>query len=115
MDDNEAVCKLISDFTEVSIIPFSGEGWFSVTDKFATKWRGICALSAHYNIGISDIVAFGDDYNDVEMLRGCGIGVAVANAIKEASPLTCVIFPSKPFNIMATMNACMCFIWGLLK
>ena len=28
-------------------------------------------------------VAFGDDYNDIEMLRDCGIGVAVANAIPE--------------------------------
>jgi hydroxymethylpyrimidine pyrophosphatase-like HAD family hydrolase len=31
-----------------------------------------------------NIAAFGDDHNDVEMLRRCGFGVAVANAIEEA-------------------------------
>ena len=31
-----------------------------------------------------EIVVFGDDANDIEMLRECGIGVAVANAINEA-------------------------------
>ena len=35
-------------------------------------------------MSFSNIAAFGDDYNDVEMLRECGIGVAVANAIDEA-------------------------------
>ena len=30
-----------------------------------------------------DIVAFGDDDNDIEMLRMCGKGVAVANAVPE--------------------------------
>jgi hydroxymethylpyrimidine pyrophosphatase-like HAD family hydrolase len=29
------------------------------------------------------VVAFGDDYNDVEMLSECGIGVAMGNAIDE--------------------------------
>ena len=29
-------------------------------------------------------MAFGDDYNDVEMLTKCGIGVAVSNAIASA-------------------------------
>jgi hypothetical protein len=32
---------------------------------------------------MKDIVAFGDNYNDIEMLRAVGLGVAVANAIEE--------------------------------
>lgn len=35
------------------------------------------------SIAISDAVAFGDNYNDVEMLDGVGFGVAVANAKEE--------------------------------
>lgn len=35
------------------------------------------------NISLSDIVAFGDDKNDMEMLKICGTGVAVANAISD--------------------------------
>ncbi len=29
---------------------------------------------------LKDIVAFGDDYNDIDMIRECGIGVAMVNA-----------------------------------
>ena len=34
-------------------------------------------------IGLDEIVAFGDDKNDIDMLKICGTGVAVSNAIKE--------------------------------
>ena len=34
-----------------------------------------------------EIVAFGDDYNDMEMLQGCGIGVAMENAIDDVKRL----------------------------
>ena len=41
-------------------------------------------LSYKYsNISFSNITAFGDNYNDIEMLKSVGIGVAVANAKKE--------------------------------
>ena len=32
---------------------------------------------------MSEIAVFGDDQNDVEMLKACGLGIAVANAIPE--------------------------------
>lgn len=35
------------------------------------------------NFDMEEIVAFGDDYNDIEMLRACGTGVAVGNALAE--------------------------------
>jgi hydroxymethylpyrimidine pyrophosphatase-like HAD family hydrolase len=31
-----------------------------------------------------EVAAFGDDHNAIEMLRNCGIGVAVENAIDKA-------------------------------
>ena len=34
-------------------------------------------------IKLEDVMAFGDNYNDIEMLNSVGIGVAVENAIKE--------------------------------
>jgi len=55
-----------------------------VMDKDARKKNAVNALAAHFEIPLTEIVAFGDDHNDVEMLRECGIGVAVANAIDEA-------------------------------
>lgn len=52
-----------------------------VMNKQARKRNAIKEIAEHYGISFANIVAFGDDYNDVEMLRECGIGVAVANAI----------------------------------
>lgn len=49
----------------------------------STKMNGIRTLAERYNISPSQIVAFGDDYNDIDMLKLCGIGVAVENALSE--------------------------------
>ena len=49
----------------------------------ATKATAVSALAKYWGISQIDIVAFGDDFNDIEMLRECGIGVAVENAIDE--------------------------------
>lgn len=48
------------------------------------KTAAIEALVRMLGISLSDTAAFGDDSNDVDMLRLCGTGVAVANAVEEA-------------------------------
>ena len=55
-----------------------------IMNRDATKAKGVMHLAKYFDIPLSDIAAFGDDYNDIEMLRECGIGVAVADAIDEA-------------------------------
>ena len=52
-----------------------------------TKAISIKKLIAVLGFDRSEIVVFGDDANDVEMLRECGIGVAVGNAIDEAKAI----------------------------
>ena len=49
----------------------------------STKMNGIKTLAERYGISLNQIVAFGDDYNDIDMLSSCGIGVAVENALPE--------------------------------
>jgi len=61
-----------------------GEKWYMVQERSATKSSAVEAVAAHFGIALSEIAAFGDDQNDVGMLRLCGTGVAVANAIDEA-------------------------------
>jgi hydroxymethylpyrimidine pyrophosphatase-like HAD family hydrolase len=41
-------------------------------------------LAEHWRITRSEIAAFGDDLNDIDMLNYAGISVAVGNAIDEA-------------------------------
>lgn len=60
------------------------------TDKFNGVKKG-CAL-----LGISpaDVMAIGDSENDIGMLDGCGLGVAVANAseaVKEVADHVCTM------------------------
>lgn len=40
-------------------------------------------LENHFNDSIDNVVAFGDNYNDISMLTSVGMGVAVANAKPE--------------------------------
>lgn len=53
-------------------------------NRQATKLNGIRLLAERYGIGLGEVAAFGDDYNDMDMLTACGRGVAVANALPEA-------------------------------
>jgi hydroxymethylpyrimidine pyrophosphatase-like HAD family hydrolase len=40
-------------------------------------------LQASHSFGLDQVVAFGDSYNDIELLEQVSWGVAVANAIPE--------------------------------
>jgi Cof subfamily protein (haloacid dehalogenase superfamily) len=55
--------------------------------KDATKRNGVRAIAEAAGIDISEIAAFGDDFNDVDMLKACGFAVAVANAIDEVKAI----------------------------
>jgi len=52
-----------------------------IMSKKATKWNGVKQMLAHFNVSPSDAVYFGDDNDDIEPIKNCGLGVAVANAI----------------------------------
>jgi hypothetical protein len=46
----------------------------------ASKWDAVLALARGWGIPVGDIVAIGDNENDIAMLRGAGLGVAMGNA-----------------------------------
>jgi Cof subfamily protein (haloacid dehalogenase superfamily) len=46
----------------------------------AGKWSGLLHLAALWGVEPSEICAVGDDMNDVPMLRGAGLGVAMGHA-----------------------------------
>lgn len=81
--NNQAVLELATKYSECSFLAYSGEKWCRFAHKNATKDYAIIKLAEHLNIDLSQIAAFGDDYNDIEMIRNCGYGVAVSNAIEE--------------------------------
>lgn len=54
-----------------------------VMDKDASKGTALDWLCRHLGIPASNAVAFGDNFNDIEMLRVAGTGVAMDNAEPE--------------------------------
>jgi len=49
----------------------------------ATKSKAIAKLAGFWDIRQSEIIAFGDDLNDIDMLSYAGIGIAMENAHNE--------------------------------
>jgi hydroxymethylpyrimidine pyrophosphatase-like HAD family hydrolase len=82
--DMELLAKYIP--SELYIETSSGENVSLelIMNRKATKWEAVKIVAACFEISAAKIVSFGDDYNDISMLKGCGVGVAVANAIDEA-------------------------------
>lgn len=62
---------------------YRGENWYAFLPEESGKIQAILELAKLLNISLDDIVSFGDDKNDVEMLKICGMGVAVSNAVEE--------------------------------
>jgi len=63
-----------------------------VMNKNACKYLAIKDVAAYYGITHTSITAFGDDTNDIEMLKHCSTGVAMANAatnIQQAANHVC--------------------------
>lgn len=48
--------------------------------KSVDKAAGLDFLCEHYGFDIAETIAFGDSYNDTEMLKRAGLGVAMGNA-----------------------------------
>lgn len=62
----------------------SKDTYLELSPKAISKAKALKILHEKYDIKRKEIIAFGDNYNDVEMLDYVGIGVAVDNARKEA-------------------------------
>ena len=54
-----------------------------IMSKNATKWNGIKHMLTNYGISPKDCIYFGDDNDDIEPIKKCGLGVAVSNALPE--------------------------------
>ena len=56
---------------------------FDVMAKGVSKATGIEAIRSHFVIPIEDVIAFGDNENDIDMISYAGVGIAMSNATAE--------------------------------
>ena len=73
-------------------IAVSWERAVDVIPVSSSKGVAIAKILKHFNLDASDAMAFGDSYNDLEMLQAVGTGVAMGNAaarLKEIADDVC--------------------------
>lgn len=75
--DGRIVCHTIH-------VPAYGVDVMEVFDPAVNKWEGILHVARRHGILPEQIIAVGDDVNDLPMLRNAGLGVAMGNAKPEA-------------------------------
>jgi Cof subfamily protein (haloacid dehalogenase superfamily) len=54
-----------------------------VFDPAVNKWEGILHVARRHKIAPGEIIAIGDDVNDIPMVKNAGLGVAMGNAHPE--------------------------------
>lgn len=67
------------------LVTREGEGFslLEISAPGVNKATGLAQLAAIFQISPAEIIAIGDNHNDIEMLRFAGLGVAMGNATAE--------------------------------
>jgi hypothetical protein len=74
------LCRLLGDAIHIYR---SRPTYIEIAPKVISKASALNLVLNLLNISIQDTMAFGDNYNDIEMLQAAGIGIAVGNARPE--------------------------------
>lgn len=82
-DDKNAAFKVLEEHFKDFQVCSSLDCNIEITCRGITKSLGLQKLTQHLGIGMEEVIAFGDNGNDYEMIRDCGIGVAMGNAEPE--------------------------------
>ena len=81
--DLKPVCRYIEEQKlPLSYTP-SEESCVDIMTQNISKWGGLQEMMKLLNISPEQVIAAGDYNNDLPMIRGAGIGIAVANALPE--------------------------------
>jgi hydroxymethylpyrimidine pyrophosphatase-like HAD family hydrolase len=81
--DRNDMLKLIKKmFPEVDVLLHPGHK-LTIVPKGVSKWSGVLYLADHLEVKRTEIVSIGDGLDDMEMIAGSGLGVAMGNAEEE--------------------------------
>jgi len=94
----EAIAKACSN---CGLLNFTGEKWRRYAANNANKENALKILVEYLGIDRRDVIAFGDDLNDLGMLKLAGTSVAVSNAIDEVKAVADYITDSNDHDGVA--------------
>jgi len=85
---SETADEIISIFPEIRAQKYVNEMLITFIHKNA--WKGVALTEVMKQLGLtsSEVVGFGDDKNDIDFLKTCGIKVAVNNAVDEVKSIS---------------------------
>lgn len=89
--DSNTADKLKNTLTDCDCIRFSDGFWYKFTKKGVTKENAIKKICSACDITPKNIMAFGDDLADIGMLKLCGMGIAMGNALQEVKDIADVV------------------------
>lgn len=82
--------KIIEDGKEIFITYCYAE----LLPKNTNKWSAIETLIYKLNIKPNEVIAIGDNFNDIDMIKNAGLGVAMNNGSPVAKEVADVVAPS---------------------
>jgi hydroxymethylpyrimidine pyrophosphatase-like HAD family hydrolase len=87
---SDLVAVVSQQFGEVaSVIPVSDMSFMNIVSIRTSKSEALRKLLLSRDILLEDVLAFGDDVPDIDLLAACGIPVAMANSVPEVRAVTC--------------------------
>lgn len=82
-EEGEALEKGLTQQFPMLAVHRSGGISVEIMDQSANKAEAAAILCDTYQIDLKEAVAFGDNFNDIDMLKAVGLGAAMGNAPKE--------------------------------
>ena len=81
--NDEALAIVKKELTEDLYYTIANGYLMQIMNKAATKWNGIKTILDNDKCAYDETAYFGDDYDDIEPMKMCGLGIAVSNGIDE--------------------------------
>ena len=84
----------------------SSETYLEIAPRAISKATGLLKILEHsYDFGMESVVAFGDNYNDIDLIQSVGWGVAVDNARMEVKAVAkAITYNNKEDGVAAMLE-----------
>ncbi len=83
--------KIIREYGKEYVLSYS---YAEILPKGMNKWKAIESLIQKLNVSPEEVIAIGDNFNDIEMIKNAGLGVAMNNGSPVAKEVARVVAPS---------------------